>query len=148
MFISAFFANLMPSCLLLGIFAIMLQYIADKYLFLRKRNNRFNLGDELGNEMIEQLEYVIPCYAFSNLIFNYILYSGVDIMTIVSLVIGVIHAALPMGEYNEIICKVFYILNYIRYLMLIVIKNYLPLFDILFQLIIVKKIQLLQIYNV
>ena len=120
----------------------------DKYLFLRKRNNRFNLGDELGDEMIEQLEYVIPCYAFSNLIFNYILYRGVDIMTIVSLVIGVIHAALPMGEYNEIICKVFYILNYIRYLMLIVIKNYLPLFDILFQLIIVKKIQLLQIYNV
>ena len=148
MFISAFFANLMPSCLLLGIFAIMLQYIADKYLFLRKRNNRFNLGDELGNEMIEQLEYVIPCYAFSNLIFNYIFYSGVDIMTILGLVIGVIHAALPMGEYNEIICKVFYILNYIRYLMLIVIKNYLPLFNILFQLIIVRKIQLLQIYNV
>ena len=111
MFISAFFANLMPSCLLLGIFAIMLQYIADKYLFLRKRNNRFNLGDELGNEMIEQLEYVIPCYAFSNLIFNYIFYSGVDIMTILGLVIGVIHAALPMGEYNEIICKVFYILK-------------------------------------
>ena len=148
MFISAFFANLMPSCLLLGIFAIFLQYITDKYLFLRKRNNRFNLGDELGNEMIEQLEYVLPIYAFSNLIFNYILYGGVDIMTILGLVIGVIHAALPMGEYNEIICKVFYILNYIRYLMLIVIKNYLPLFDILFQLIIVKKIQLLQIYNV
>ena len=148
MFISAFFANLMPSCLLLSIFAIFLQYITDKYLFLRKRNNRFNLGDELGNEMIEQLEYVIPCYAFSNLIFNYIFYNGVDIMTILGLVIGVIHAALPMGEYNEIICKVFYILNYIRYLMLIVIKNYLPLFDILFQLIIVKKIQLLQIYNV
>ena len=42
MFISAFFANLMPSCLLLDIFAIMLQYIADKYLFLRKKNhNRY-----------------------------------------------------------------------------------------------------------
>ena len=32
-------------------------------------------------------------------------------MGILGLVIGVIHAVLPMGEYNEIICKVFYILK-------------------------------------
>ena len=29
-------------------------------------------------------------------------------MPIIGLAIGVLHAALPMGEYNEILCKVYF----------------------------------------
>ena len=57
MFVSAFYSIIIPSCLLWGILALLIQYFVDKYLFLRKRNNRFNLGQELGNEMV--IKYII-----------------------------------------------------------------------------------------
>lgn len=52
MFVTAFYSIIIPSCILWGILALLIQYIVDKYLFLRKRNNRFYLGRELGNEMV------------------------------------------------------------------------------------------------
>ena len=96
MFLTSFYSIIIPSCILWGIFSIFLQYNVDKYLFLRKRNSKFYLGRELGTEIIEQLEYVLPLYALSNIIFYYILLERFDFMPIFGVIISILHTFLPM----------------------------------------------------
>lgn len=55
--------------------------------------------------MIELIEYVVPIYAGSNLIFEMIIlnigFLEVSAFDYLGLVIGIAHAFLPMGEINE-----------------------------------------------
>lgn len=82
MFITAFYCTIIPSCILWSILALIINYFVYKYLFIRKKTIKNHLGSELGLEMvylflfflkIEQLEYFLPLYSLSNMIFFYIL---------------------------------------------------------------------------
>lgn len=52
MFITAFYSIIIPSCILWGILALIMNYFVYKYLFLRKKTVKFYLGRELGIEMV------------------------------------------------------------------------------------------------
>ena len=52
MFITAFYSIIIPSCILWGMLAIIINYFVYKYLFLRKKTCKYYLGSELGREMV------------------------------------------------------------------------------------------------
>ena len=54
---------------------------------------------------------MLPIYSLSNLFFLYIFNDELSVLPMIGLVIGIVHAALPMGEYNEILCKVILLYN-------------------------------------
>lgn len=52
MFITAFYSIIIPSCILWGMLALIINYFVYKYLFLRKKTCKYYLGFELGLEMV------------------------------------------------------------------------------------------------
>ena len=58
-------------------------------------------------EMLEQLEYILPIFSASNLLFSIIMKGGsTPLFSFIGLAIGVIHAFLPMGDFNEYVCRI------------------------------------------
>ena len=71
----------------------------------------YGISGSLSIEMTEMLEYFLPIFSFSNLIFFIII--GLDSgsvnipkLTIASFVLGIVHAFLPMQEFNKWIFNV------------------------------------------
>lgn len=52
MFITSFYSIIIPSCILWGMLALIINYSVYKYLFLRKKTCKYYLGSELGREMV------------------------------------------------------------------------------------------------
>ena len=52
MFLTAFYMPLIPTCIIWGLLALNLQYLVNKYNFLRSKCIKFHLGGELGLEMV------------------------------------------------------------------------------------------------
>ena len=55
--------------------------------------------------MTEMLELILPLFSGSNMFFFYYIQGVISIYTIIGLVIGILHAFLPMQELNEKIFK-------------------------------------------
>ena len=72
---------------------------------MRRRTIKVALSAELSIEMTEMLEFVLPIFSASNLFFYWYITDQTPTIIIISFVIGVLHAALPMQEFNELIFK-------------------------------------------
>ncbi|KRX08234.1 hypothetical protein PPERSA_01164 [Pseudocohnilembus persalinus] len=67
------------------------------------------LSAELSIEMTEMIEYVLPIYSISCLIFSALLQDGfksVSVYIYIGIGVGIIHAYLPMQKWNEYLFKV------------------------------------------
>lgn len=109
-YLVAFYATILPISCFWGILSLVLTYWIDKYNLLRRRAVLSNLSSELAIEMTEMLEFVLIIFALGNyasMIFileedkktNYLS------LAILGILIGVVHAALPMQWVNERICS-------------------------------------------
>ncbi|KAL4483923.1 hypothetical protein ABPG72_013929 [Tetrahymena utriculariae] len=103
MFMVAFYSPIIPIGIVYSMVAILLIYWVDKFNILRRKTIKFSQSAELSIEMTEMIEYILPIYSLSNALFL-IYIVGVDYVSVVSWIslgLGVIHAALPMQEFNE-----------------------------------------------
>lgn len=55
--------------------------------------------------MTEMIELMLPIFSFSNLFFFYFVLEDISIYTVIGLVIGILHAILPMQKFNEYLFK-------------------------------------------
>ncbi|KRX04521.1 hypothetical protein PPERSA_04336 [Pseudocohnilembus persalinus] len=111
MYLCAFYSPILPVGMIWSILGIFLHYWIDKYNLLRRRVIKYNMSSDLSREMIEMLEFVLIIYCTGNLIFwIFILEDQEDkscsIWSILGVVVGVLHAALPMEKVSEFLCKV------------------------------------------
>lgn len=120
MFTTAFYAPLLPIGLLYTMVGLAITYWIEKYKVLRERVIDFNLSEKLSTEMTEILELFLPIYCIANLIFEYMIVKTkdehpdnnsnhpiIDMFMMASfyaklgIVVGILHALLPMKEINE-----------------------------------------------
>lgn len=118
MFTTAFYSPLLPIGLGYTVFGLLITYWIEKYKLLRERVVDFNLSEHLSSDMTEILELFLPIYCIANLIFEYMIVKTADMkpnsdinpiwdmMTTSSyyarlgIIIGIVHAILPMKEIN------------------------------------------------
>ncbi|EAR89312.2 kinase domain protein, putative (macronuclear) [Tetrahymena thermophila SB210] len=102
-FSSLFYAPVIPFALVWTFFQLVLKYWVDKHCIIKQSTLNVGPNINLCKEMIENLEYALPLYCLSNLIFFvYISKSNeYDSLSIFGIFIGVIHAILPMELLNE-----------------------------------------------
>ncbi|KAL4435368.1 hypothetical protein ABPG74_022851 [Tetrahymena malaccensis] len=103
MFMVAFYSPIIPIGIVYSMVAILLIYWVDKFNILRRKTIKFSQSAELSIEMTEMIEYILPIYSLSNALFL-IYIVGIDYVSVVSWIslgLGIIHAALPMQEFNE-----------------------------------------------
>lgn len=72
MFLTAFYTPLIPLALIYALIGIFLIYWVDKYTLLRRRTVKSALGVKLSLEMTDLLEWFLPIFCFSNILFEYI----------------------------------------------------------------------------
>eukprot|EP00825_Cyclidium_porcatum_P005030 TRINITY_DN123_c0_g1_i3.p2 TRINITY_DN123_c0_g1~~TRINITY_DN123_c0_g1_i3.p2 ORF type:complete len:633 (-),score=112.39 TRINITY_DN123_c0_g1_i3:159-2057(-) len=135
MFITAFYAPLIPVTLIWTVLGLAFTYFLDKYKLLYQSVVYYNMGETLSIEMTEVLEGFLPIYCTGYILYTYLIvrtldenyqkgmYSetnqianifkaGYDVFekssyyAILGLIIGVVHMILPMQWFNE---KVFYV---------------------------------------
>lgn len=73
LFCTAFYAPILPITLFWGLLSIFLHYWTDKYTLLRTKCVKYNMSSDLSTEMTEHLEYFLPIYSCSGLMFHYFL---------------------------------------------------------------------------
>lgn len=101
MYLTAFYAPILPLGSLVSIIALIIHYWIHKYNLLRKCNIKFALGDQLSAEMTEMLEYFCIIFSASYFIFYYQFFEKFDVLSIIGLIIGLANAFLPMQWINE-----------------------------------------------
>ncbi|EGR32761.1 protein kinase domain protein, partial [Ichthyophthirius multifiliis] len=103
MYVTAFYAPLIPIGIIISIFNILINYFIQKYLLLTHRSVKYSVSDCISRDMIEQLEHLLPIYCISNALFQYLLKDGQNISNFgyAGIFISAIHVILPMRSFNE-----------------------------------------------
>lgn len=63
MYICAFYADVIPIALLLGLLSLLVTYWIDKYNLLRRRSVVCNMSSDLAHDMVDILEYCLILFA-------------------------------------------------------------------------------------
>lgn len=105
LFMTAFYAPIMPVCLLFSILALSFYYVCDKYILLNQCTVKRSLNFQLSVEMTEMLEFYIPIFSITQALFIYLIEDSLNILSLVALGIGVLHAILPMQLINKMLFK-------------------------------------------
>jgi len=98
--LTAFYAPLLPLGTLICIINIVLYYFATKYIFLKRLSIPRNFGSSLSIEMIKMLEFVPLIFGISLRMYNSIFDKGLEGYSIAIIVIGCVYSVLPMGSIN------------------------------------------------
>lgn len=108
MFTTAFYAPLIPFGIILSIGGLLVLYVIQKFKIPNHRTIRYSMSNLISLEMIELLEFILPIYSLSNLVYEYILAkdSTITIFSILGIVIGILNIFLPMEYINE---KLFFV---------------------------------------
>lgn len=72
-FVTAFYAPLIPLALVYGCLGLAALYWAEKYKILRHRSIKNDVGSQLSFDMTELLETLLPLYCAANLMFDFLL---------------------------------------------------------------------------
>lgn len=62
MYVTAFYASIIPLVLIISCIGLALHYWVQKYNVLRRRTIKHHYGHEMSLEMTEWLELVLPIY--------------------------------------------------------------------------------------
>lgn len=111
MFVCVTYAPLLPIGLVYVMIGLSLYYFAEKVSILRHRKIVVNVDHTVAKEMIELAEYLLPLYCASNVVFDYMLTdsgkdASVSLYSVFGISLGLLHAILPMGNFNEWLCEV------------------------------------------
>jgi len=122
MFTTIFYSPLLPISLLYTAIGLGLYYHVLKFILFNVRGVKENIGSKIAEEVVELLELMIPLYSVSNIIMNFLL-SDTDFDTkegvfgviknlildnpyaMIGIIIGVLHALLPMDKVNNYFFK-------------------------------------------
>jgi hypothetical protein len=123
LFLCAFYCPVIPAVMIYSIVSLLACYFIDKWVLLRRRRVSSALGAALSYEMIDLLEWFLPLFCISNIIFDYLIIPDTDYeeykntvfsyhsivhiiqnassYAIAGLLIGIIHSILPTHTLNE-----------------------------------------------
>ncbi|KRX05843.1 WW domain [Pseudocohnilembus persalinus] len=96
MYVTIFFATLVPIGEILSIFGLIIYYWAEKYLLTHQKSVKKTLSIHLSLQMTEYLEYVITIYSLSQIVFKYQINEPITIANIICAVIGIFYQFLPI----------------------------------------------------
>ena len=71
MYTVAFYSPIIPYIIIWGALSIFVKYYINKYNIIKRRCVKLTLNKHLSIEMTEMLEYFLPLYSVSNIIFIY-----------------------------------------------------------------------------
>lgn len=74
---------------------ILIYFVCEKYIISRRKTINQTLSMFLSLEMIEYLEYCLPIYCFSNMIFRYQMFGEIPLILFIATVIGLAFCWLP-----------------------------------------------------
>ena len=106
MFTIAFYAPILPQALVYSLIGLICNYWVDKYKILHRRTIKCEINKDLSVEMTEMIEFILPLFAGSNIFFFYYIHNTVSYYTLAGFIVGLLHAFLPMQDFNEWIFKV------------------------------------------
>lgn len=103
MYMVSFYSAILPTGVFYTLVYLFISYWFDKLNILQRRTIFHSQSSGLSVEMTEMLEICLPIYSISNLIFaSFVLdENGVPAIELFSLIIGIVHAFLPMQKFNE-----------------------------------------------
>lgn len=73
MFITAFYASLIPVTIIWSLLGIVFTYLLDKYKLLNHSVVYYNMGPDLSFAMIDVVEAFLPIYCTGYLLFTYLI---------------------------------------------------------------------------
>ena len=109
MYVTIFFSVLLPIGIIWSLLSLSFMYKIHKYNLIKKSTTNHVISYQLAEEVIEMLEYIIPIYGVSNVVFVYLVEGSLENMgkyTILMTIISLIHNFLPMDQINEWILPV------------------------------------------
>jgi len=103
MWFTFLYGNAIPLGIILSMIGLVCYYWVDKYNVMRRRTIKENLSKQVSIGMIELLEMTIIFCGIGNMTMSYSFFGQIHWQDLLVILIGVIYAAIPMQEINEMI---------------------------------------------
>ncbi|KAL4469527.1 hypothetical protein ABPG74_004780 [Tetrahymena malaccensis] len=104
MLFTAFYAPLIPMCLVISFIGLLLLYPIHLYKIIYHRRKTSKVSSLMPFTILQVIKYIVPIYAISNTMFQYILNPGfyhITIYAVISISVGICLILIPVGALEK-----------------------------------------------